>query len=69
MKTIHFLIATDSGKAAASVRNKEGKLPYNLLFENREYYICYSDEELFETLLKELEKYSESLVKCCRSYP
>ena len=68
--TLELLIATPGGEAAATILNKEGKKPYDMLLESKVHYIHYSKgdnvEQRFDALLERLEGLSKGLVKPCR---
>ena len=71
IETLELLIATPGGKAAATISNKKGKKPYDMLLEARIHYINYDQNDnvgqRFEALLERLEGLSKGLIKCARS--
>ena len=71
IETLELLIATPGGKAAATISNKKGKRPYDMLLEARIHYVNYSQHDnvgqRFEALLDSLEGLSKGLIKCARS--
>ena len=45
VKTIEFLLSTDTGKKAAAMKDNEGNTPYDLIKKDEEYYGVYGKED------------------------